>query len=161
MSRRSRLLGTLTAVGLCLPLTMCGAAANAPPAATPAGGAAPEMEESAPKAGAPAQPGYPSPPPPPGAQPSTPAATSSADLADAPQRRAAARAEMDRAQAAVAIAAGDCSAACRALASMERAADHLCDLGAGDPEDHRRCDDARRRVTAARERIKSACGTCP
>jgi hypothetical protein len=67
---------------------------------------------------------------------------------------------MDRAQSAVEAAAGDCSAACRALASMERAADHLCDL-AGDPEDQRRCDDARRRVIAAREHIKSACGTCP
>jgi len=50
-----------------------------------------------------------------------------------------------------------CATACRALASMARAADHLCSLaGEGDG----RCDDARGRVRGASARVRSACPTC-
>jgi hypothetical protein len=74
--------------------------------------------------------------------------------------RAAARADLDRAQASLEASASDCTAACRALASMERAAVRLCTL-AGAPDDARRCDDAKQRLVAARDRVRLACGTCP
>jgi hypothetical protein len=56
-------------------------------------------------------------------------------------------------------ASADCAAACRALASMERATVRLCSL-ADAPEDQERCDAARHRLVAARERVRSACGGC-
>jgi len=68
---------------------------------------------------------------------------------------AGARGEMDRAERQLSSSLGDCAAACRALASMERAADHLCALESG-PE----CSHARERVEAARERVRSTCGGC-
>jgi hypothetical protein len=42
---------------------------------------------------------------------------------------------------------------------MERATQHLCTL-ASDPDDQKRCDDAQHRLAAARERVRSSCGTC-
>jgi hypothetical protein len=42
---------------------------------------------------------------------------------------------------------------------MERATQHLCTLAA-DPDDQKRCDDAQHRLAAARERVRSSCGTC-
>ena len=65
------------------------------------------------------------------------------------------RGELDRAERQVAASQGDCAAACRALASMERAADHLCALAAGTE-----CSSARERVDAARQRVQSTCGAC-
>jgi hypothetical protein len=56
-------------------------------------------------------------------------------------------------------AAGDCRNACRALGSMDRAAGRLCELAQGSDEG-RRCDDAKRRVYSARDRVKSTCGAC-
>lgn len=122
--------------------------------------------EQAPQAGYPQQPGSaPAAPPPPPApvRPSeTPAATTPS-AGGAPARSAQiARAgtDLDRAQRELEIAAGDCSNACRALGSMDRAAGHLCDLvqGAGEL---RKCDDAKKRVLGARDRVKQTCGTCP
>lgn len=50
-----------------------------------------------------------------------------------------------------------CFTACRALASMERAASHLCGLtGEEDP----RCDGARVRVRNATERVRAGCPSC-
>lgn len=50
-----------------------------------------------------------------------------------------------------------CSTACRALASMERATEHLCALaGDGDP----RCENARSRVRGADERVRATCPAC-
>jgi hypothetical protein len=55
-------------------------------------------------------------------------------------------------------AAGDpCATACRALASMSRAADHLCGL-AGDMD--QRCGDARTRVKNATDRVRAQCPVC-
>ena len=100
----------------------------------------------------------PPPPPPPAAAPSV------VPPADEPMRREAlrvtARAELDRAQRDLEAAASDCEAACRALASMERATTHLCSLADQDA-DRRRCDDARGRLAEARKRVRGACGTCP
>jgi hypothetical protein len=50
-----------------------------------------------------------------------------------------------------------CATACRALASMRRASEHLCALaGDGDP----RCGAARERVHRADERVREACPAC-
>lgn len=57
--------------------------------------------------------------------------------------------------AALAQTASDCSAACVALASMQRAAERLCELEPGP-----RCDTARKRVDAARRRVAERCPTC-
>jgi len=54
--------------------------------------------------------------------------------------------------------ASSCGDACRALASMERAARTVCDLVS--PEERGRCDDAAARLRAARRRVRDACGTC-
>ena len=50
-----------------------------------------------------------------------------------------------------------CSRACKALASMERAADGLCEL-AGDGDE--RCQSARVRVQSARELVRRTCPSC-
>jgi hypothetical protein len=63
--------------------------------------------------------------------------------------------EMDRAEGQLQAAQGDCATACRALASMERAAEHICAVDGG-PE----CSRARRRVEDARARVQTTCGGC-
>lgn len=50
-----------------------------------------------------------------------------------------------------------CVTACRALASMSRSADHVCDL-AGHGDD--RCSSARSRVERATDRVRSQCPSC-
>ena len=55
----------------------------------------------------------------------------------------------------VELAASDCQAACKALASLERAANHLCAVA--EPEE---CTDARVRVDRARRAVTSQCGSC-
>ncbi|APR84526.1 Hypothetical protein A7982_09875 [Minicystis rosea] len=52
---------------------------------------------------------------------------------------------------------GTCATACRALASMLTAAEHLCKLAG---ESDGRCEDARGRVRGASARVKSACPAC-
>jgi hypothetical protein len=55
----------------------------------------------------------------------------------------------------------DCSKMCKALASMERAAGHLCDLvKTGVAADKKKCTDAKARVDHARDRVMSTCGGC-
>jgi len=54
-------------------------------------------------------------------------------------------------------ASDPCATACRALASMGRAAEHLCSL-AGDSDP--RCDTARGRVQSASERVHASCPSC-
>lgn len=138
-----------------LSLDMCGgAAASRPPespSAAPTGGAYPSETKSVQ--------GQPSEEPTPSAAPPAAAATSPGDASSGARAREAARAELARAQRDLETANSDCAAACRALASMERATDHLCAL-AGDSDDQSRCDDARRKVLAARERVRSTCGSC-
>jgi hypothetical protein len=68
--------------------------------------------------------------------------------------------EVDSSQRELDVAAGDCRNACRALGSMDRAAGRLCELSQGESE-LRRCDDAKRRVYSARDRVKTTCGGCP
>lgn len=125
--------------------------------------------ESAATAAAPQQPGaYPvaqpsnpyAAPPPPSPAPSQPQA--GAQPGSSSQQRAmiqSAANEVDSSQRELDVAAGDCRNACRALASMDRAAGRLCGLTQGDPEP-RRCDDAKQRVYSARDRVKATCGQC-
>ena len=53
------------------------------------------------------------------------------------------------------VAATDCQAACKALASLERAANHLCAVS--EPDE---CTDARARVDRARRAVSQQCGGC-
>ncbi|HEY1958946.1 MAG TPA: hypothetical protein VGH28_25210 [Polyangiaceae bacterium] len=72
-----------------------------------------------------------------------------------PEAVVSARSEVDRAEQRISAAQSDCAEACRALASMERAAEHLCALDSG-----AECTHVRERVEAARERVRSTCGEC-
>jgi hypothetical protein len=55
------------------------------------------------------------------------------------------------------VASDPCSTACSALASMERAASHLCNLtGDGDA----RCQSARTRTQSAAARVRASCPSC-
>jgi hypothetical protein len=74
-------------------------------------------------------------------------------------QRAAARSELERSEASLQASASDCAAACRALASMSRAVEHLCAL-VDSSDDQRRCDDAKRRMASAGERVRQTCGVC-
>ncbi|WP_437603592.1 hypothetical protein [Sorangium sp. So ce590] len=103
-------------------------------------------------------------PPPPAAAPSPPRAASpsrpeASDSTPTPAPRAttagaespAKKAEAER------MTATPCETACRALASMSRAAQHLCGLASdADP----RCDAARNRVKSATDRVASRCPRC-
>jgi hypothetical protein len=53
------------------------------------------------------------------------------------------------------LAATDCTLACKALASLERAANHLCAVA--EPDE---CNDARVRVDRARRAVNAQCGGC-
>jgi hypothetical protein len=56
--------------------------------------------------------------------------------------------------------AGDCTTACRALGSMERATVHLCALASA-PDERASCQDARSQVLSGRDRVRASCGECP
>jgi len=74
-------------------------------------------------------------------------------------RQTKAQGELDDAQAAFTAAGTDCASLCKALASMSRATDHLCEL-AKEGGDAKRCDDAKTRLDAAQTKVKSTCGGC-
>lgn len=53
----------------------------------------------------------------------------------------------------------DCGKACKALGSMERSMDRICELtGPEDPE--KRCQSAKEKAKAARERVEKHCPEC-
>src|SRR5258708_27744636 len=142
--------------GACVPLWMCaGAARQEPPSAPPPAAVAP------PAAG-PAIQAAPSPametPPSPATESVSEAQVSAANPDEA--HRIAARREFARARVDLEAAASDCSVACRALTSMERAVVHLCAL-TEEPDDRRRCDSAKKQLLDARTRVRQACGSCP
>ncbi|WP_437971779.1 hypothetical protein WMF04_21840 [Sorangium sp. So ce260] len=102
--------------------------------------------------------------PPPAVAPSPPraASPSPAEASESPRapsprtttagaERPAKKAEADR------VSATPCETACRALASMNRAAQHLCGV-AGDAD--QRCDAARTRVKSATDRVEARCPRC-
>ncbi|WP_437960961.1 hypothetical protein WME76_15855 [Sorangium sp. So ce119] len=102
-------------------------------------------EESASPAAAPPAPATSSAPAPPTASESAPRATA-ADAA-----RPSKKAEPEQ------VTTTPCETACRALASMDRATQHLCGL-AGDAD--QRCDAARTRVKSATDRVEAQCPRC-
>jgi hypothetical protein len=77
-------------------------------------------------------------------------------FAQPPGAKAGAVSQLNQAEAQVQSSLGDCATACRALASMENAAVHICELDQGGGD----CASARQRVNAARERVMRACGGC-
>lgn len=85
------------------------------------------------------------------------------DQADSARRLDAAlgvfrRAETELAERLSAAPGRDrCEHACRALESLERSADRICELDGDGP----RCRAARDRVADARARVRTACGACP
>ncbi len=66
---------------------------------------------------------------------------------------------LDRAATELSAANRDCALACKALASMRRSADRICELaGPGDPDG--RCRQARERVRDAQTRVRGGCSDC-
>jgi MYXO-CTERM domain-containing protein len=63
--------------------------------------------------------------------------------------------EKQLASEATALSTSDCSSACRALASIRRAADKICALDSGD-----RCTAARAKADDATKRVRAACPDC-
>lgn len=96
----------------------------------------------------------------PRAEPPPPASEQHAPQGDAPGQPSAAPRDHrapGRGAASRPLSSEPCVTACTALASMERAADHLCGLaGAGDD----RCQRARDRVKSAGARVFAACPSC-
>jgi hypothetical protein len=148
VTRAARILATASVAFVALAVGCGGSDKAGAPPATPA---------FAPSEYPEATPGQP-PPPPPSAE--TPAAAGGSTGGQVQAALVQARAELDEADRELQTSAGDCAAACRALASMERAAGRLCSL-AVEPDDRRRCDDARRKVREARDRVRQTCNTCP
>jgi hypothetical protein len=72
----------------------------------------------------------------------------------------AAQKQLDEAQQAFDASTGDCAQMCKALASMQRATDHLCTLAGEDLDGKKRCDEARARVDSAEAKLKASCGGC-
>lgn len=156
------------AVAFAFAVAAAGCAASKAPARS-AGGAAPSAPaaESQPDGVAGADGTAPSvghayappPPPGPGSTPASPAGGAGGATSRAMALQSAAS-EVESSQRELDVAAGDCRNACRALASMDRAAGKVCALSQGDG-DGRRCEDARTRVYSARDRVRSTCGECP
>ncbi len=73
--------------------------------------------------------------------------------------RARAKSELEAAEIELGQAGSDCSRACKALASMERATDHLCGV-VSTPDEQKQCDDAREKLKSSRDRVRSTCGEC-
>jgi len=59
----------------------------------------------------------------------------------------------------IATSERDCARACRALESMERAAQQVCAL-ARTPEERNECTSAGEQVDKARTKLQQACGGC-
>src|ERR1700690_4451415 len=85
----------------------------------------------------------------------TPSNSGGGGGATEPPQIGAARAELEQRSRDVERAGSDCQTACKALASLERAANHLCLVS--EPEE---CSDARVRVDRARRAIDTQCGGC-
>jgi len=58
------------------------------------------------------------------------------------------------------VADGPCTVCCRALASMRRSADRVCELAPSASPDTLRCDDANDRVIRAERRVRERCPSC-
>lgn len=75
-------------------------------------------------------------------------------IADAEQELAQGQKELE-------ASGGTCVTMCKALQSMMRAADRICDLAKGGADgDQQRCSDARSKVAEAAARVRAACPDC-
>ena len=77
-----------------------------------------------------------------------------------PAGRARVRLAEARRELEIATSERDCTRACRALESMERAAQQVCEL-ARSPEERSECTSANQQVDRARDKLQNACGGCP
>jgi hypothetical protein len=77
-----------------------------------------------------------------------------------PAGRARVRLVEARRELEIATSERDCARACRALESMERAAQQVCEL-ARSPEERSECTSANQQVDRARDKLQNACGGCP
>jgi hypothetical protein len=159
--RSASTLATVAACVLALAAGCGGAAPERQPAASPADApAAAPGAHAAPTTTEPSGPGAPPPAPPPPPPPAPASAFTPEEPRDREARRDSARKELETAEKQLLdVAASSCESACRALASMERATSLLCTV-ADDAGDQRRCEDARRRLSAARTHVRSVCGSC-
>ncbi len=66
-----------------------------------------------------------------------------------------ARTDLQKSERDVDAAMSDCEAACKALASLERAVNHICAVA-----DAEECNDARMRALNARKAVNDKCGGC-
>lgn len=153
MNHPTKLVATLGV----LALTGCGAM----PAPQQTGAAAPKAE-TAPKA---PERGFAEPPPPPAATataapsggapqtghvPGMPGRTDELSYPEAVQ-------QFERQARELSATLSQCTEACRALSSLERAARRICTVG----EDVTRCEDAKARLREARTRVREKCKECP
>lgn len=142
----------LSLVLLLVPVVLAACGGAAPPPAAPASTPAPASEE-APMAA----------PPPATAGAGSESESVQSTAPDQPGARAAARArarsDFDGARRELSVAGSDCATACRALASMERAATRLCELATAD-DGRDACDDAQAKLREAKDRVHATCGGC-
>ncbi len=92
------------------------------------------------------------------ASPLTPSMSGGAHDAETPLDLPSALARLDADALAIGATLGNCSTACRSLGSMERAVHVVCELTRDG--DHARCDEARKKLRDARERVRNGCGVC-
>jgi len=123
--------------------------AQPPPAPPPPAPVTPSAE-SAPSSSTPPSPST--------AKPAQPSGAGGASSGRSAALQSASR-DVEASQRELDVAGSDCRNACRALGSMDRAAGRLCELSQGGDESQR-CDDAKRRVYSARDRVRTTCGTC-
>jgi hypothetical protein len=74
-------------------------------------------------------------------------------------RAGKAQVSFDEAETAFTAAGNDCAQLCKALGSMSRATERLCEL-AKESGDDKRCTDATTRLETAKTKVKSSCGVC-
>jgi hypothetical protein len=98
-------------------------------------------------------------PPPAAAPPAGYAEPPSAQDPHARYERASIQLSQAKEQLRVATSQKDCATACRALDSMERAAEQVCEI-ASSSEERRSCKTAEGDVADARKRVQAACGGC-
>jgi hypothetical protein len=161
MARRSVWLLALLLVGCMVKQAPMGA--PPPPSEAPAEGAMPEASEADDARGdaeKSEESEYAKPPPEAAPSPAPPAQAPAGamDVEPATPALVTELARLDRAEAMLGTSLRDCAEACRALGSMKRAAGHVCEIEP--PPGSGRCQDARRRVADASERVRQICGEC-
>ncbi len=137
----------LAALALAAALGACAKRADREPAAAAPPPAEPASADAAPGAGLTQA------PPPPAVRSDVTPGKAERDAADPLW------AEFDRFDREVALSTGDCATACRALASLERAAKRVCE-GSAQLGEAGRCGEATRRLREARGRVRAACARC-